>query len=197
MVVYSGSRPWSAPRDIFTLFGEHEALARQWLFQPYALLDIKALDDDTIQQHAWCGLMEFALKHRQVKNFTQFLETLLPWLHRIELESPQAGIIFGKILLKYVVDGIESKEVDVFMEKVDRYLSSKLRGEAMTLAQQFELLGVEKGISQGRQEGMEKGERAKAQAIAKSMLLDDEPLDKILRYTGLSVDEIALLRKKH
>jgi len=37
-------------------------------------------------------------------------------------------------------------------------------------------------------------ERKKALEIAKKMLTDDEPVDKILRYTGLSRDEVEGLR---
>ncbi|MCE3238526.1 MAG: putative transposase, partial [Gammaproteobacteria bacterium] len=40
-----------------------------------------------------------------------------------------------------------------FIEKVNRYLTGKLRGEVMTLAQQFEQRGVQQGMQQGMQQG--------------------------------------------
>jgi predicted transposase/invertase (TIGR01784 family) len=59
-------------------------------------------------------------------------------------------------------------------------------------------IGVKKGIGIGRKEGIgigvEKGEKAKSLDVARSMLADDEPLDKIVRYTGLSQSEIENLQ---
>jgi hypothetical protein len=40
---------------------------------------------------------------------------------------------------------------------------------------------------------LREGERNKAVAIAKIMLLDNEPMEKIVRYTQLSIDEIKRL----
>jgi predicted transposase/invertase (TIGR01784 family) len=45
-------------------------------------------------------------------------------------------------------------------------------------------------------DGFEKGELAKALKIAKEMLLDNEPIEKIVRYTQLSVEQIENLRKE-
>lgn len=61
IVVYSGEKPWDAPLDIFSLFGEEEAFAKEWLFKPYQLLDIHRASDEELRQQEWCGLMEFAL----------------------------------------------------------------------------------------------------------------------------------------
>ena len=49
------------------------------------------------------------------------------------------------------------------------------------------------------EEGMEKGIKAKAIAIARNMLLDGldgEPVEKITRYTGLTADEVEDLGKQ-
>ena len=42
----------------------------------------------------------------------------------------------------------------------------------------------------------EEGELSKAFKVAKEMLLDNEPIDKISRYTGLTIDEINTLKKR-
>ena len=59
----------------------------------------------------------------------------------------------------------------------------------MTTAQRLELKGIEKG----RKEGIEKGIEKKALETARMMFLAGEPIDKIIRYTGLSEDRIKEL----
>jgi predicted transposase/invertase (TIGR01784 family) len=54
--------------------------------------------------------------------------------------------------------------------------------------------GIEKGIEKGKVEGIaegeQRGERAKAIAIAKTMLADKFPVETIVKYTGLTQEEI-------
>lgn len=60
------------------------------------------------------------------------------------------------------------------------------------------LLGRREGLEEGRAEGHEKGlaeGRAEGRAeTAKMMLEDGEPISKIMRYTGLTEEEIEKLR---
>jgi len=158
MVVYSGEKPWDAPLEIFPLFGEKEALAREWLLQPYQLLDIQRISDEELQKHTWSGFVEFALKNRQIRDFAAFLKVLLPWVNQLQVR-PQ-GMSLARIMLQYILDGIEANELEVFFEQVDQHLSTNLKGEAMTLAQCLEQRGLEKGLQQGRQEGRQEGEVA-------------------------------------
>jgi predicted transposase/invertase (TIGR01784 family) len=51
-----------------------------------------------------------------------------------------------------------------------------------------EARGIEKGIKKGMEKGIER--------IAINMLKDNEPLDKISRFTGLSQDEIAKIKNR-
>ncbi|MCC2666292.1 MAG: transposase [Gammaproteobacteria bacterium] len=159
LVVYSGQEPWTAPLEIFPLFGNQEGWARDWLFKPYQLIDLQRLDDEDLQKHLGSGLLEFALKYRTIRNLASFLETLLPWVDQLEKKWSQAGIFLGHVVLEYVLDGVNShaNEIEVFIEKVNRYLTGKLRGEVMTLAQQFEQRGVQQGMQQGIQQGMQQG----------------------------------------
>lgn len=64
------------------------------------------------------------------------------------------------------------------------------------------LLGRREGLEEGRAEGLEEGRakglaegRAEGRAeTAKMMLEDGEPISKIMRYTGLTEEEIEKLR---
>jgi hypothetical protein len=147
LVVYSGQDPWTAPLEIFPLFGNQEGWAREWLFKPYQLIDLQRLDDKDLQKHLGSGLLEFALKYRTIRNLASFLETLLPWVDQLEKKWSQAGIFLGHVVVEYVLNSVNShsNEIEIFIEKVNQYLTGKLRGEVMTLAQQFEKRGMQQG----------------------------------------------------
>ena len=52
---------------------------------------------------------------------------------------------------------------------------------------------LRKGRKEGRAEGRKEGRRKQAFAIARQMKADQEPPDKIMRYTGLTEAEIDRL----
>ncbi|UCH97054.1 MAG: hypothetical protein JSV88_09445, partial [Candidatus Aminicenantes bacterium] len=49
------------------------------------------------------------------------------------------------------------------------------------------------GEKKGRKEGLVEGEKKKAKKMAKKMKKEREPIEKILKYTGLSREEIEEL----
>lgn len=53
--------------------------------------------------------------------------------------------------------------------------------------------GHEKGLEEGLRKGRKEGRREQAFAIARQMKADQEPLDKIMRYTRLTEAEIDRL----
>ncbi len=53
---------------------------------------------------------------------------------------------------------------------------------------------LEKKFDEGKAEGIQKGVHEKAIATAWAMLGEGEPIEKIARYTGLSIEEIANLK---
>ena len=60
---------------------------------------------------------------------------------------------------------------------------------------EIENRGFDKGIVQGISQGISQGEILKAEKIALNMLADNEPLEKIRRFTELSVEKIKELAK--
>ena len=143
LIIYTGQDIWDAPLDLFSLFGDPQ-LAQEWLLKPFQLLDIHQIEDDEILKRRWSGLVEFALKYRQVRDFKKFLKTLLPWVKEIE-KSDSSGFSLGKNVLKYILDGTEAKDFDLFAKGIQEYLSPELGDEIMTLAQQLQQTGIHQG----------------------------------------------------
>ena len=53
--------------------------------------------------------------------------------------------------------------------------------------------GIEQGLQQGIEQGIEKGALNAKREMAKAMLADHIPIERIITYTGLSEDEIKSL----
>ena len=72
----------------------------------------------------------------------------------------------------------------------------------MTIAQQLEQKGIEKGIQQGieqgiqlgEQRGIEKGEREATLKIARTMLQNGIDRNTVMKMTGLTEDDLAQIR---
>ncbi|EAQ6365422.1 Rpn family recombination-promoting nuclease/putative transposase [Salmonella enterica] len=60
----------------------------------------------------------------------------------------------------------------------------------MTIAQQLEQIGINKGINIGEKKGFEKGK----QEVARNMLTDGMDLRTVMRLTGLSEDEVKKIK---
>lgn len=54
--------------------------------------------------------------------------------------------------------------------------------------------GMEKGIKQGLEQGLEQGMEKKAILIAKEMLAENEAEEKIMRFTGLTKEQLGTLK---
>ncbi|NRB10969.1 MAG: Rpn family recombination-promoting nuclease/putative transposase [Rickettsiaceae bacterium] len=78
------------------------------------------------------------------------------------------------------------KELNSYDREVKRVLDNKA----------VESYIFDKGLEKGETIGLKKGEYKKAIKMATTMLQDDEAIEKITKYTGLSVDEVLKLRKK-
>lgn len=176
LVIYTGEKFWDAPRDIFALFGDQAELARTLFYSPYQLIDVCRISDDDLKKNLWSGIVELVLKYRSVQDFERFLDILLPWLYELEKAD---GLGFAKIVLKYVVNGVQDHNEQLFIQKVQQYLSDELQGEAMTLAERFEEIGGEK----------------KAEQIAINLLRKGVEEQVIAEATNLTLDKLTLLKR--
>ena len=102
-------------------------------------------------------------------------------------------------LFKYLNKGEVAAE-DNFIEKIDARVREFQDDEEIKHMMSVEdemRLAYEKKLEQGRkqifEQGIEKGRELKAQKMAKAMKADNEPVERIVKYTGLSKEEIDKL----
>ncbi|WP_341791015.1 transposase [Rickettsia endosymbiont of Gonocerus acuteangulatus] len=74
-------------------------------------------------------------------------------------------------------------------------LNPKTEEEIMgSIAHHWLQEGIEKGIVQGIEKGIEKGSKTEKIILAKEMMANKEPLEKIIKYTKLKKEEIEKLK---
>ena len=93
---------------------------------------------------------------------------------------------------KYFKDREIAKMTDI---EYAEYEDSKKRfNDYRNTVKTAEKKGEKKGIIKGLIEGEAKGEKKKAVESAKEMLADGVSIEKIMKYTGLTIDEIKSLK---
>ena len=105
------------------------------------------------------------------------------------LSSPQL-----MALIHYLIQAGESADSEAFVRELA--LRVPQHGDAlMTIAQQLEQKGIEKGraegIQLGEQRGIEKGRNEGKREVARTMLQNGLDRNTIMKMTGLTADELA------
>ncbi|VUS40920.1 Leucine efflux protein [Klebsiella grimontii] len=127
--------------------------------------------------------------------FAQFINVQAPhsWMAFIILAAVMFAITFVYFGFLIVQAG-ETSDAEAFVRELAQRVPQ--HGDAlMTIAQQLEQKGIEKGIQQGEQRGIEKGrsegERQATLKIARTMLQNGIDRNTVMKMTGLTEDDLA------
>jgi flagellar biosynthesis/type III secretory pathway protein FliH len=132
----------------------------------------------------------FALKHQRVSNIRHYLKLTIPWINEVAKEG---GFRYAEVVIKYLLDGADGPDVQLFIEIANQYFSEELRGVAMTLAQQFEQMGYTKGLEQGKtlaQQFEQKGYAEGIRQVAQKLLNSGMSISTVAEVTDLSEAEL-------
>ncbi|EBP6066444.1 Rpn family recombination-promoting nuclease/putative transposase, partial [Salmonella enterica] len=130
---------------------------------------------------------------RDIATLTDRLATLLMADY---LSSPQVIA-----LIHYLLQAGESADSEAFVRELAQRVPQ--HGDAlMTIAQQLEQKGIEKGRlegiqigeEKGRNEGKLEGEREATLKIARTMLKNGLDRTSVMKMTGLTADELEQIR---
>ena len=195
MVFYTGKTSYSYSTDIFDLFEPaNQQLAREIFLQPFELIEINKIPDEEMKQRVWLGILELSTKHIFARDILPCLNDMLSLLQKAE-DLKGAGYV--QTALTYLFTTGVVKDEQLFLETIQTGLSPETRGVIMTIAEQFEARGMEKGIQQGiqrgEQQGIEKGDIGARRTIAKKSLREGLPLEAVSRITDLSIEDLKLL----
>ena len=144
-------------------------LARQLYAAAFPLVDITVIPDDEIVQHRRMALLELIQKHIRQRDLMGLVEQMA-----CLLSSGYANDRQIKGLFNYILQTGDAVRFNDFIDGVAER-SPKHKESLMTIAERL------------RQEG----EQSKALHIAKIMLESGVPLTDIMRFTGVSEEELA------
>lgn len=187
VLLYTGKdSPYPYSTNFYDCFADPE-LARE-TFLNTKLIDLSITPDDEIKKHGQAAFLEIVSKHirdRDILNLAHDLVELLKnyyitrelWLH----------------MLNYVLDSGESQSYDEFLKIIIDQTTDTYKEDTMTIAQQLENRGYQKGIHAG----MQQGEYVAKVDVARNMLSEGADLNFVKKVTSLSDLDLAKLVKNH
>ena len=175
LVIYHGRQPYPFSTDINDLVDAPKELLEQYFLKPFQLLDLGRIDDETIRQHAWSGIMEFALKHIFARDILPHLRNIADLMRQVD---KQGGSDCLALVLQYLLERGELSDKEAFFNLIDQQISHQVGEKIMSLAEQL------------KQEGMREGELKGKLEIAQRMLAEGSDPVFIEKVTGLSIEQI-------
>ena len=145
---------------------------------------------------------------------TERLELHIIEIPKLERLMKENVAILNKDLVSWIkfiknpklleVSDMENKEIKKANEELDKILSDekeryladlrfKYLSDRATMIETGIREGREQGLKEGKKEGKKEGAKLKTIEIEKKMLKDKKDLDEIMKYTGLTADEIKKL----
>ncbi|EBR8705768.1 ISNCY family transposase, partial [Salmonella enterica subsp. enterica serovar Kentucky] len=168
------------------------ALADKLYSSAFPLVDVTVIPDDEIAGHRSMAALTLLQKHIHQRDLAELVDRLAPILLAGYLSSSQVIS-----LVHYIVQAGETSDAEAFVRELAQRVPQ--HGDAlMTIAQQLEQKGIEKGIQLGEQRGIEKGrsegEREATLKIARTMLQNCIDRNTVMKMTGLTEDDLAQIR---
>jgi recombination-promoting nuclease RpnB len=203
IVIYNGEQPYKHASDLFKLFKQHEALAKQIFLAPFSLIDLTKVSDESLKNKAWTSILLICLKHAADR------KDMLSWLGIV---SPNLRFLYEQGAMDYIHAAFtyisytgEVKNAEVLRNLIHEQLSPEIEETFMNIAQKFEeigmLIGIQKGeqigIQKGEQIGIQKGEQKMQKLIARNLLAENLlPPEKIAEVSKLPLEIILALHKE-
>jgi predicted transposase/invertase (TIGR01784 family) len=104
------------------------------------------------------------------------------------IQSKEALQMAGSLLMS-----VSKDEHERAVNRSRRMYQTDMQSNLATVEDRGEQRGIQIGEQRGIQIGEQRGEQRKAFAMARNMIADGEPVEKIARYTGLTREEIVRL----
>ena len=156
-------------------------LADRLYSHSFPLIDVTVIPDDEIMQHRNMAALTLLQKHIRQRDLTELMDRLVSILMAGDHSSSQVIS-----LVHYMVQAGETSDAKAFVRELARRVPQH-ENALMTIAQQFEQIGLEKGIEQGRKEGV----RGASLRIARNLLMNGMDRNTVMQMTGLNEDDLT------
>jgi hypothetical protein len=187
LVLYHGTRPWTAALDVFDLLAldpaERDAMQAFGPHLGYLLEDLRERGDASLPGSGLALLTLLLFKHIAAPDLGQ---RLLHWEAELRavVGDGGEGLLGLAFVVNYVVQASDPAHHADLRTVLGR-LGEPALEVYMTIAEQLRQEGLEKGLEKGRQEGR--------QEIARKLLARGLSVTDVAELTGLPVDEVRAL----
>lgn len=180
LLFYRGKKsPYPYNTNILDCF-ENKELTQETFLKPYPLIDITVIPDEELRTHRGMAILELIQKNIHKRDALEFIQDIALQVAKQFLTHEQF-----KSLLYYISQEGESKNFEQFYSTLAEALPNYTE-DIMTLAQQLEQKGLQKGLEQGRQEVL---------ILVRNLLKQKVPLATIKSASGLSEKELLELEE--
>ena len=184
LLLYNGSKaPYPYQGEPLGYY-RHNIEGQEQLYLFFYLLDLTQASDKELLTHGICAPMKILLKHCHDGNFEEPIEA---YKHVFNECIKEIGDDYIVSMLEYA-DSLKDYEIGGKMHKFVEEVFQNKQEVIMTYGQLLK--------REARQEGRKEGRKNEKLAIAKNMLQDGEAIEKIVRYTGLSREDIEKLKQE-
>ncbi len=168
-------------------------LADRLYSHSFPLVDVTTIPDDEIMQHRSMAALTLLQKHIRQRDLAELMDRLVSILMAGDHSSSQVIS-----LVNYIVQAGEVSDAKTFVQELAQRVPQH-ENALMTIAQQLEQIGLEKGIAQGRIEGKEiglqQGRKSMQLRIALTMLKSGMDCNTVMQMTGLTEDELPQITR--
>ena len=204
IVFYTGEQRWNAPLTLDALMDVPDVLSEFIPKFKILLLDVKATAPDTLTRtgHPLGWLLTVLQKENASEaEIERTLIESISHLNTLAEEQIEQWKIAIAYFLLLILHRRPAKQHDGLKAVVQNQIPLSRRKEvtemvysmADRLLEQGEKRGIERGREEGREQGREEGTEQTRTVIATAMLNDNQSIDTIAKYTGLSEEEIEQL----
>ncbi|CAI0959978.1 MULTISPECIES: Rpn family recombination-promoting nuclease/putative transposase [Serratia] len=204
VLFYTGKRtPYPYSTNWLREFYDPE-LAGKLYTAEFPLVDVTVIPDNEIMGHRSMAALTLLQKHIRQRDLAELTDKLATILLSGYLSSPQVIS-----LVHYILLAGEASDAEAFVRELALRVPQH-EDELMTIAQQLEQKGIEKGIEQGIEMGIEKGiplgeqrgiEKGRQEGVlegkltvARAMLANGIDHDSVMKMTGLTAEDLAQIR---
>lgn len=170
-------------------------LADRLYSHSFPLVDVTTIPDDEIMQHRSMAALTLLQKHIRQRDLAELMDRLVSILMAGDHSSSQVIS-----LINYIVQAGEVSDAKTFVQELAQRVPQH-ENVLMTIAQQLEQIGLEKGIElgiaqgriEGKEIGLQQGRQSMQLRIARTMLTSGMDRNTVMQMTGLTEEELAQL----
>lgn len=196
-IVFYHNKKYPYSLSLSDCFNDPLGIMKDFFTCPIPLVDVSQLPDEQLRQQQLIGALAQTLKHIRDTDISELVIELYD-RYVVESETNPALLAYINNLLQYAmsVGNADKAHLLNVIEHV-KPSTSQLGDGVMRIADILRAEGLEKGLEQGIEKGIEQGiEKGKLETAA-AMLADGLDVSQVMKFTGLSEDQISQVKPKH